>query len=149
MALWKRAKHFGFGFKAAAACFSETSILNNSEVYTPFSKFVSYVLRKLKCQTVFDLYVHLLSFIKVKFAGKKSFLVSAGQAEPGFRSSILLSKLVRYAFPAIWLVFGIYTIQIGRRAGILQNLHKIMVNQKCYLEIERLDQKCYLGYSER
>ena len=44
--------------------FSETSILNNSEVYTPF-------------------------------------LVCAGQDEPGFRSSILLSKLVRYAFPVI------------------------------------------------
>ena len=64
--------YIGFGLKAAtAAFFSETSILNNSEVYTPFSKFCFLCLAVLKCQTLFDLYVDLLSFIKVKFLGKK------------------------------------------------------------------------------
>ena len=55
--------YIGFGFKAAAAAaagfFSETSILNNFEVYTPFSKFCFLCLAVLKCQTVFDLDVDL------------------------------------------------------------------------------------------
>ena len=53
--------YISFGFKAAAAAafFSETSILNNFEVYTPFSKLCFLCFAVLKCQTVFDLYVDL------------------------------------------------------------------------------------------
>ena len=59
--------------------------------------------------------------------------MGAWQANPGFISLILLSKLVRYAFPTIWFGFVIYPKQIGRRAGILQKLRNILVDQKCDL----------------
>ena len=52
----------------------------------------------------------------------------AGQAKPGFRCSILLYKLVRYAFPAMCLVFGIYPKRIGRWAGTWKFLSEILVD---------------------
>ena len=94
--------------------FFETSVLINSEVSSPFSKFCFLCFAVLKCKTFFYLYVDL-------------------RPKPCFRSSMFLSKLVWYAFPAIGIVFGIYPNQIARLAGIFQNLCENLVRQKCYL----------------
>ena len=101
--------YIGFGIHVSSAAFTLTKPKNT--------------------KLCFYLYVDLLSSVKVNFFYFFLFFVGAGQAEPGFRSSILLSKLLWYAFPAIRLVFDINPKQIGRRAGILQNLRE-STNQK-------------------
>ena len=96
------------------------SILFNSKAFKLFI-FLFVYLAVSKCYPF---------FLPLNFWFLFHFFVGAGQAEPGFRCSILLYKVVRYAFPAIWLVFGIYPKQIGWGWAFCKICAKFLVNQK-------------------
>ena len=93
---FRERSYIGFGFKAAGATatfFSEISILNYSEVYTPFSKkFLYLAVLNAKLFLTFMLTFCLLSRSNLR---EKKFSSVCWAGRTWFRTSILLSKLVR------------------------------------------------------